>query len=74
VPAVLVASHGPFCWGPTAAVAAHNAVIILHSAARTDYYTVTLARKRATITGEHHDKHLLRKHGRGADYGQVKAK
>src|SRR5215468_8983487 len=28
VPAVLVAGHGPFCWGPTAADAAHNAVIL----------------------------------------------
>ena len=33
VPAVLVARHGPFCWGTTAAAAAHHAVI-LESVAR----------------------------------------
>src|SRR5579862_4256542 len=27
IPAVLVANHGPFCWGSDAAAAAHNAVI-----------------------------------------------
>src|SRR5579864_2001498 len=28
IPAVLVAGHAPFCWGPSAATAAHNAVIL----------------------------------------------
>src|SRR5579871_4621525 len=28
VPGVLVAGHAPFCWGPTAAAAAHNAVTV----------------------------------------------
>src|SRR6201988_5223881 len=28
IPACLVAGHAPFCWGPTAAGAAHNAVIL----------------------------------------------
>src|SRR6201987_1684340 len=28
IPACLVAVHAPFCWGPTAADAAHNAVIL----------------------------------------------
>jgi L-ribulose-5-phosphate 4-epimerase len=30
VPGVLVANHGPFTWGPDAAAAAHNAVILEH--------------------------------------------
>lgn len=73
VPAALVAGHGPFCWGPTAAAAAHNAVI-LEAIARMAYYTVTLGNDAQPISSELHDKHFLRKHGRGAYYGQVKAK
>lgn len=73
VPAVLVAGHGPFCWGPTVAAAAHNAVI-LELIARMAYYTVTLGKDAQPITSELRDKHFLRKHGRGAYYGQVKAK
>ena len=71
VPAVLVASHGPFCWGPTPAAAAHNAVI-LESLARTAYYTTTLAENCKPIARELHDKHFLRKHGQNAYYGQGK--
>jgi L-ribulose-5-phosphate 4-epimerase len=73
VPAVLVAGHGPFCWGPTVSAAAHNAVI-LESVARMAYYTVALARDAGPIPGELHDRHFLRKHGHGAYYGQVKTK
>jgi L-ribulose-5-phosphate 4-epimerase len=73
VPAVLVAGHGPFCWGATAAGAAHNAVI-LESIARMAYYTATLTDNAQPIARELHDKHFLRKHGTGAYYGQVKAK
>ena len=36
VPAVLVAGHGPFCWGPNATAAAGNAVI-LEAVARMAY-------------------------------------
>ena len=73
VPAVLVAGHGPFCWGPTATAAAHNAVI-LESIARMAYYTVTLAGDVQPIASELRDKHFLRKHGQGSYYGQVKDK
>ena len=71
IPGVLVAGHGPFCWGPTAGAAAHNAVI-LESIARMAYYTLTLAEGARPIASELHDKHFLRKHGQGAYYGQVK--
>jgi L-ribulose-5-phosphate 4-epimerase len=71
VPAVLVASHGPFCWGPTPAAAAHIAVI-LESLARTAYYTTALAEDCKPIPRVLHDKHFLRKHGRNAYYGQGK--
>jgi L-ribulose-5-phosphate 4-epimerase len=71
--AVLVASHGPFCWGPTPESAAHTAVI-LESLARTAYYTTTLNASAPAIAPEIHDKHFLRKHGESAYYGQVKTK
>jgi len=73
VPAVLVAGHGPFCWGPTAAKAAHHAVI-LESVARMAYHTLTLAGEASPISHALHDKHFLRKHGQDAYYGQGKTK
>ena len=69
VPAVLVAGHGPFCWGPTAAEAAHNAVI-LEYVAEMAYYSVTLADGAEELDPAHLDKHFLRKHGVSAYYGQ----
>jgi L-ribulose-5-phosphate 4-epimerase len=73
VPAVLVAGHGPFTWGTSAADAAHNAVI-LESVARMAYYTVSLSKEASPISRELHDKHYLRKHGSKAYYGQVSGK
>ncbi len=69
VPAVLVAGHGPFCWGATAAEAAHNAVI-LEYVAEMSYYSVTLAEAAQELDPAHLDKHFLRKHGASAYYGQ----
>jgi L-ribulose-5-phosphate 4-epimerase len=69
VPAVLVAGHGPFCWGPSAAEAAHNAVI-LEYVAEMAYYSVTLAEAAEELHQAHLDKHFLRKHGVSAYYGQ----
>jgi L-ribulose-5-phosphate 4-epimerase len=73
VPAALVAGHGPFCWGPTAAAAAHHAVI-LESVARMAFSTLALAGDASPIGRTLHDKHFLRKHGQGAYYGQGKTK
>ena len=73
VPAALVAGHGPFCWGPTAAAAAHHAVI-LEAVARMAFSTLSLARDASPIGRALHDKHFLRKHGQGAYYGQGKTK
>ncbi len=70
VPAVLVAGHAPFCWGTSAADAAHNAVI-LEYVARMAYYTIGIAAETDPISRELHDKHFLRKHGHNAYYGQV---
>lgn len=69
VPAVLVASHGPFVWGASPAQAAHNAVI-LESVARMAYFTIGINTQAECIARELHDKHFLRKHGATAYYGQ----
>jgi L-ribulose-5-phosphate 4-epimerase len=71
IPAVLVAGHAPFCWGPTAAQAAHNAVI-LEYVARMALHTLSINAESRPLARELHDKHFLRKHGRNAYYGQVK--
>jgi L-ribulose-5-phosphate 4-epimerase len=71
VQAVLVASHGPFTWGETAAAAVENAVMLEY-----------VAHMEVAIRGMTHDvkrpapylvdKHYLRKHGPAATYGQKK--
>jgi len=71
IPSVLVAGHAPFCWGPSAAAAAHNAVI-LEYVARMAYHTLSINAESRPLGRELHDKHFLRKHGRNAYYGQVK--
>jgi L-ribulose-5-phosphate 4-epimerase len=73
VPAVLVANHGIFAWGPDAATAAHNAVI-LESVARMAYFTLSINPEAEAIERSLHDKHFLRKHGKDASYGQRKEK
>jgi L-ribulose-5-phosphate 4-epimerase len=70
IPAVLVRGHGPFCWGPDVAAAAHNAVI-LESVARMAFYTVNLSENAGSLPQALHDKHFLRKHGSKAYYGQA---
>jgi L-ribulose-5-phosphate 4-epimerase len=69
VPAVLVAHHGPFCWGPTPTRAAHNAVV-LEEIARMAYQMAVLNSSAAPIPPALLDRHFLRKHGPGAYYGQ----
>ncbi len=71
IPAVLVAGHAPFCWGASAAEAAHNAVI-LEYVARMACHTLSINPESRPLAHELHDKHFLRKHGRNAYYGQVK--
>jgi len=68
VPAVLVASHGPFCWGATPAEAAHNAVI-LEEVARMAWLTAALGDAKP-VPQALLDRHFLRKHGAAATYGQ----
>ncbi len=70
IPAVLVLSHGPFAWGEDAGKAVHNAVL-LEEVARIASITIAIAPER-TIETTLLDKHFLRKHGKGAYYGQKK--
>lgn len=69
VPAVLVASHGPFAWGETVHAAVENAVA-LEAIAGMALHTLTLNVDAAPIDRELLDKHFLRKHGKDAYYGQ----
>ncbi len=73
VPAVLVAGHAPFCWGPNAASASHNAVV-LEYVAKMALHTISINGESGPLARELHDKHFLRKHGSNAYYGQVKTK
>ncbi len=72
IPAVLVANHGPFAWGPDAATSAHNAVI-MEAVALTAYLTRSINPLAATAGQALQDKHHARKHGSNAYYGQEKA-
>ena len=71
VPAVLVANHGPFAWGPDARSSAHNAVI-LEEVARVAYFTQHINPEADSAGRSIQDKHYFRKHGSGAYYGQGK--
>jgi L-ribulose-5-phosphate 4-epimerase len=68
-PAVLVASHGPFCWGQDVRDAVHNA-ITLEFVARLASETLHLNPKTKPMPSALLDKHFLRKHGPKAYYGQ----
>ena len=70
VPGVLVAEHGPFCWGKTPADAVKHA-IILEEVAKMAFRTVLLG-KGNPVQPAILEKHYLRKHGTDAYYGQDK--
>lgn len=70
MPAVLVASHGPFTWGKDAAEAVYHAFILEYVAEMTALALQLNPRIRGmkqTLL----DKHFLRKHGEDAYYGQA---
>jgi L-ribulose-5-phosphate 4-epimerase len=69
VPAVLVASHGPFAWGPSVRGAVHNAVV-LEELAFMAWHNQTADPNLPPMQTELLDKHYLRKHGTNAYYGQ----
>ena len=68
-PAVLVAHHAPFTWGPSTAKAIENARV-LEYVARLEWRGRLMAPDAARPDGFLVDKHYLRKHGAKAYYGQ----
>jgi L-ribulose-5-phosphate 4-epimerase len=69
MPAVLVASHASFVWGPTVGEAVETADI-LEEVARMAYHALTLDPGGEQIGDALLDRHFLRKHGARATYGQ----
>jgi len=70
VAAVLVRSHGPFTWGKDAATAVENARV-LEYLARMDVMVRATGFSGVRRPGDFLvDRHYLRKHGKGATYGQ----
>ncbi len=69
MPAVLVANHGPFTWGKNPDKSVENAVV-LEQVASMAIGTLQINSKQKAISQVLLDKHYLRKHGKGAYYGQ----
>ncbi len=69
IPAVLVRGHGPFVWGPTPDKAIENA-IALEIVAEMAWRTLVMNPGATPVDKTLLDKHFLRKHGKGAYYGQ----
>ena len=69
MPAVLVASHGPFTWGPDPGTAADNA-IALETVAAIAIETLALDPAARPVAQSLLDRHYQRKHGATAYYGQ----
>lgn len=69
MPAVLVANHGPFTWGKTAAESV-EAAVVLEQIAKMALGTIMINPKQSPISNALLKKHYFRKHGEGAYYGQ----
>lgn len=69
IPAVLVASHGPFTWGRDAHEAVHNAVV-LEELSFMAWHNLMMNPNISSMQQELLNKHYLRKHGENAYYGQ----
>ena len=69
IPAVLVHSHGPFCWGLDARRAVESAAV-LEEVAMMAWHARVLDPTLPPMQRELLDRHYLRKHGENAYYGQ----
>jgi L-ribulose-5-phosphate 4-epimerase len=69
MPATLVASHGPFTWGPDAEHAADNATA-LEAVSAMAIATLALNPDAGPMAAYLLERHFARKHGPGAYYGQ----
>lgn len=71
IPAVLVASHGPFAWGQSPGEAVRVNIILEHIA-KAAFGTMILNPGQAPLEDYLLEKHFQRKHGPQATYGQKK--
>ncbi len=71
MPAVLVAGHGPFCWGKNAADSVANS-LVLERVAEMALAVFQLNPDSEPLPQYILDKHFQRKHGPHATYGQKK--
>jgi L-ribulose-5-phosphate 4-epimerase len=71
--AALIAGHAPFCWGTSAADAAHVAWM-LEEVAQMAFSTLTINPRTQPLSDVLGEKHFLRKHGASAYYGQKTTK
>ncbi|BBH22706.1 L-ribulose-5-phosphate 4-epimerase [Paenibacillus baekrokdamisoli] len=69
VPAALVYSHAPFCWGKDPHNAVHNAVVV-EEVSKMALHTYALNPNAQPMDQHLLDRHYLRKHGQNAYYGQ----
>lgn len=69
IPAVLVASHGPFSWGDTPQKSVYN-MAVLEEVSKMYLHTLSANVKTDKINQYILDKHYFRKHGENAYYGQ----
>jgi L-ribulose-5-phosphate 4-epimerase len=69
IPAVVIYSHGPFCWGESPFLAVEIAVM-MEEIAFMAWHTLALDRDVPAMQQTLLDKHYLRKHGKDAYYGQ----
>ncbi|MGZ7064905.1 MAG: L-ribulose-5-phosphate 4-epimerase AraD [Candidatus Aminicenantales bacterium] len=71
IPAVLVASHGPFAWGQSPGEAVRVNIILEHIA-KAAFGTMIINPGQAPLEDYLLEKHFQRKHGPQATYGQKK--
>jgi L-ribulose-5-phosphate 4-epimerase len=70
IPAALVRLHGAFAWGKDCGGAVYNAAA-LEEVAMMAWHTVSMPQNtKSSVTQALIDRHFLRKHGKGAYYGQ----
>ncbi len=69
VPGILVAGHGPFCWGADPHDSVRNS-LILERVAEMAVKTLSLNSGIKELPAHISDKHFQRKHGKDAYYGQ----
>jgi L-ribulose-5-phosphate 4-epimerase len=69
IPMVLVAGHGPFCWGDSPEKALYHSQM-LEELAKTAFLTTQLSPSIPTLKKSLVEKHFRRKHGPDSYYGQ----